>query len=97
MEPRPHPRTPPAGIVLRDATPEERALILRSRTPEPSAVPLSWHLTPEEVRFLCGSRPFRSHAFMALAEEVAARLPDQPDFSDEWIEGLVDDLCQYTD
>ena len=39
----------------------------------------------------------RSLDFVALAERVAAGLPDTPDFSDDWIAHLVDDLSQFND
>lgn len=32
-----------------------------------------------------------------LCEEVAARQPMHPDFSDEWIASLAEDLSKFTD
>jgi hypothetical protein len=34
---------------------------------------------------------------MAYVERVAEGLPDEPDFSDDWIAHLVEDLSQFND
>lgn len=39
----------------------------------------------------------RSLELIGLAEKVAAGLPETPDFSDDWIAHLVDDLSQFND
>jgi len=39
----------------------------------------------------------RSPEFQKFAEDVAARLPENPDFSDEWLDELVTSFVQYTD
>lgn len=39
----------------------------------------------------------RSIEFIALAERVAHSLPDNPDFSDDWIARLVDDFSKFND
>ena len=39
----------------------------------------------------------RSLDFIALAEKVASNLPDNPDFSDDWIARLVEDFSQFND
>ncbi len=39
----------------------------------------------------------RSLEYVDLAERVASGLPDNPDFSDDWIARLVDDFSKFND
>ena len=39
----------------------------------------------------------RSPEFVALAERIAASLPETPDFSEDWMARLVDDFSKFND
>lgn len=43
------------------------------------------------------SVPPRSVEFMQFAAEVAARLPVNPEFSEDWMNELVENFAQYDD